>query len=217
MRNALHAIVLDFDGVVLESNDLKTNAFAHVFSRFPDHVDAMMAYHHAHVSASRFNKFEHLVRDRLGRRDDEPLVAELAAAFSQFMRERLKTCPPVPGALAFLAEFSGRVPLFVVSATPEPELLAVLEERNLAKYFTGVFGCPPWTKPAAVKASLARAGAAPGEAVMVGDSAGDWGAAQEAGIEFIGRDSGLPFPPGAPAPMADLHAVAAALRHRIEA
>ena len=45
----LKILILDFDGVVIESNAVKTDAFDHVFGRFPDHAAAMMAYHHSNV------------------------------------------------------------------------------------------------------------------------------------------------------------------------
>jgi HAD superfamily hydrolase (TIGR01509 family) len=56
-------------------------------------------------------------------------------------------------------------------------------------------------KPAAdqVLAGLRLLGAAPGEAVMIGDSAWDLGAARAAGVEFIGLTNGrraVEFPPG---------------------
>jgi beta-phosphoglucomutase-like phosphatase (HAD superfamily) len=54
--SALRVLILDFDGVVIESNDVKKEAFQRVFARFPEHAEAMMAFHHAHVSLSRFAK-----------------------------------------------------------------------------------------------------------------------------------------------------------------
>ena len=73
----IRALILDFDGVIVESNALKTEAFEAVFSRFPEHAAAMLAYHHAHVSESRYAKFEHLA-ERLGKPRDDVLMAELA-------------------------------------------------------------------------------------------------------------------------------------------
>jgi beta-phosphoglucomutase-like phosphatase (HAD superfamily) len=40
-------VILDFDGVVLESNAVKTEAFRDVFARFPEHAEAMMDFHRA--------------------------------------------------------------------------------------------------------------------------------------------------------------------------
>jgi phosphoglycolate phosphatase len=192
----LRALVLDFDGVILESNDIKTAAFREVFARFPAHASHMMAWHEAHVSASRFVKFEHLVFDRLGRRQDVALVQALAVDFSRLVFDRLLACPEVPGALAFLEEFSPHLPIHLASVTPEAELMSILERRRLRGFFTTVFGCPPWTKPDAVAAVVDAHGGAQG-ILLIGDSPGDRAAAESSGVEFIGRNSGIPFTPAA--------------------
>jgi phosphoglycolate phosphatase len=208
------ALVLDFDGVILESNQLKTRAFERVFARFPEHAGAMMAYHHAHMSASRFVKFRHLVTACLGRDDDDPLVEELGRAFSAEMRRKMIDCPFVPGAEAFLAMASARLPVFLASVTPEGELQAILEQRNLASYFTRVYGCPPWTKARALADVVSRHGGATG-ILFVGDSAGDQRAANETGVEFVARDSGLPFDEPRPPSCADMHQIARLVEARL--
>lgn len=210
------ALILDFDGVILESNHLKTEAFAELFGRFPEHRDAMMAYHAAHVSEPRHAKFRHLVVERLGWADGEALVGELAEEFSRRILGRMDECPTVKGAVAFLEEFAARLPLYLASVTPEAELLEVLRRRNLGRYFAAVYGCPPWTKAAAVAAVIARHGGDPHGIVLIGDSAGDQGAARRAGIEFIARDSGLPFEEPRPPAYPDAEAVGAGLRRRFD-
>ena len=212
--SALRALVLDFDGVILESNDVKTESFREVFARFPEHAEAMMRYHTDHVSVSRFAKLEHLVFERLGRPGDRALVEELAADFSRRTRARTAVCRLVPGASEFLAEFAPKLPLYLASVTPEEELADVLVRRDLRRFFVRVFGCPPWTKPGAVAAILEEVGGADGVA-LVGDSAGDQRAAREAGIEFIARDSGLPFDEPGTRACRDMFAVADLVRPRV--
>lgn len=212
--SAIRAVILDFDGVILESNDAKTQAFERVFSRFPEHAAAMMAYHRAHVSESRFLKFQHLVTTYLGRSSGDPLVADLAAEFSDAMLSQLTTCPTVPGALEFLDRVGARVPLFLASVTPQEELDLVLSRRGLAQHFARVYGCPPWTKVSAVADILAGLGGAAG-VVFVGDSAGDQRAAIATGVEFIARESGLTFDVPPPPSGRDMHAVYALIECRL--
>ena len=212
---ALRVLVLDFDGVVVESNDVKTGAFGEVFARFPEHRDAMMAYHSDHVSASRFEKFDHLLQ-RLGRSGDQALAADLAAEFSRRTLERMLGVALVRGADAFLREITPRVPVYLASVTPEEDLAAILERRGLRAWFRGVYGCPPWTKPDAIRDVLNRESCAPREALLVGDSAGDQRAAAQTGVEFIGRDSGLAFDRPAPSTiLPDLAVIAAHIRNRL--
>jgi phosphoglycolate phosphatase-like HAD superfamily hydrolase len=211
----LRVLVLDFDGVILESNEVKTEAFRDMFARFPDHCEAMMAYHHAHISEPRFAKFDHLL-ERLGRSGDATLRAELAAEFSRRTLERMTTVPFVPGAKSFLREITARLPVYLASVTPAEDLETILERRRLRRWFHDVYACPPWTKPGAVRDVLRREACTPQEAMLVGDSAGDQRAAAETGIGFVARDSGLPF--DSPKPSAifpDLAALTVHIRDRL--
>ncbi len=195
------ALVLDFDGVIIESNEVKTDAFRHVFSRFPDHLDAMMSFHFENISLSRFEKFKHFIRERLGRTADDKLLGELASEFTAFVAKRLEHVPFVPGALEFLREFAPRVPLYLASVTPEPDLGATLGARELTKYFRAVYACPPWTKADAARDVIRISACDPSEILLIGDSPGDLRAADEAGVGFVARDSGIIFHP----PLNDLH------------
>ena len=212
--HSIRVLVLDFDGVIIESNDAKTEAFRDLFSGFPDHLDAMMEFHHGHVSASRFVKFRHLVVERLGQSDDEPSVMKLAVDYSHLLRHRIDRCPLVPGARELLDEWFGQVPLFLASVTPQPELIEILERRDLRRYFDAVFGDPPVPKVRAVAQVLKQTGAEPANVVLIGDTPGDQRVAQATGVTFIGRDSGIPFPDPAPLLHRDLFEVAGTLRTR---
>ena len=187
----IRTLILDFDGVIVESNDLKTHAFARVFARFPEHFDTMMAFHEAHVSASRFEKFRYLVTTLLGRSAGDPLVDVLAEDFSQQTVKLVADCPLVTGATGFLDTVSARVPVYLASVTPQADLETILRLRRLSGYFAGVYGCPPWTKVRAIEDILAGSG--PEGVLFIGDSAGDQRAALATGVEFLARDSGLKF------------------------
>lgn len=210
----LRSLILDFDGVILESNGLKTDVFREVFGRFPEHADEMMRWHYAHISTSRYQKFEHLVFNLLGRKDESALVDELASEFSSLVFERMCSCAFVPGAIEFLDEASARVAVDLASVTPEPELLKILAIRDLRKYFRRVFGCPPWTKPQAVAEVVGALGGA-ARLALIGDSPGDRTAADSAGVEFIARDSGIVFDPRPSVMHNDMNAVAAAILPRL--
>ena len=41
----IKAIIFDFDGVLVESTQIKTEAFRNLFSKWPDKVDEMVRYH----------------------------------------------------------------------------------------------------------------------------------------------------------------------------
>jgi len=202
----LRVLILDFDGVVVESNDVKTQAFQAVFARFPEQAEAMMAFHNDHVSLSRFAKFEHLLA-LLGRADDSALMADLAADFSQRVLSGMKAVPFVAGAETFLRTMAPCLPVYLASVTPAEELGVILAQFGLTHWFRHVYGCPPWTKAAAVRDVLEREGVKPAEALLIGDSTGDQRTAQLTGIGFLARDSGLSFDVPLPLSFADLNEI----------
>jgi phosphoglycolate phosphatase-like HAD superfamily hydrolase len=213
VSHLLRAIILDFDGVLVESEGLKTEIFRHVFARYPEHYNAMMAYHQQSIAASRFDKFAHLSQ-LLGRANDQTFLDSLAAEFSSLAIAQTVACPEVKGASNFLHEFSSRLPLCLASVTPESDLIEILQRRNWLSYFAKVFGYPPHSKAEAVSRA-AESIQDRSALAIIGDSPNDLQVAIECGIEFIGRDSGIVFPDPRPSLYRDMNEIAAVVRTRL--
>ncbi|MBL0348759.1 MAG: HAD family hydrolase [Elusimicrobia bacterium] len=185
-RPPLRAVILDFDGVVLESADIKTEAFGWVFRRRPAHLQRIVDYHRRNAGVSRFSKFEHIQRVILGSSYGPSERRRLGAAFARYVRRKVMAAPLVPGALGFLKTYHGKVKLFVVSGTPARELREIVRGRGLRSYFTSVIGTPP-EKTAALGRLLRRHRLRPAEALYVGDAVGDWRAAAHCRVPFVAR------------------------------
>jgi beta-phosphoglucomutase-like phosphatase (HAD superfamily) len=202
----IEALILDFDGVVIESNNIKTEAFYEVFEQYPQFTKEMMDFHHAHVSLSRFAKFEHLL-ELLDRKGDITFRNELATDFSKRTKKKILSVPFVNGAEAFLRKMTSILPVYLASVTPDEELIYILEKRGLEKNFKKVYGCPPWTKTEAIKDILKQENVLPENTLLIGDSAGDQRAANSTGICFLARDSGLSFDQPLPQKFKDLNQI----------
>ena len=179
-------IILDFDGTIVESVDIKTDAFRELFGPYPAELDRIMAYHLTHNGIPRDVKFKHIYEDILGVAYTAELRDATAKRFSDLVFERVVSCPFVPGAEGFLERASPRLPLYVVSASPETELRRVVEARGLARHFRSVCGSP-MAKREHVWRILSREAADPAGALYVGDSVEDYRVARELGVPFIGR------------------------------
>ena len=154
--NNIRAIILDFDGVIAESNDEKSIAFKELFSLYPEYEKQMMEYHNAWFSSSRMDKFSHFVHELMDRSGDTELVKTMADQFSALVMKRVVSCPEVPGAMEFLIEFSEYLPLYISSATPQDELREIVRRRNMASYLTDVYGDPPVKKREAIRSVLEK-------------------------------------------------------------
>lgn len=178
----IRAAVFDFDGVVLESADIKTRAFSALF----DGDERAVAYHLAHAGVSRYDKFRHITVELLGAPYDEVEERRLGERFTGLVLEEVLRCPFVPGARELLERRSREARLFVASGTPQAELRDIVRARDLEPFFAGVFGTPD-TKDVIAARILRDEGIAAHEALFVGDAMTDLLGARAAGMPFVGR------------------------------
>lgn len=184
---ALSLIVFDCDGVLLESVEVKTQAFARIGEEFgPEARDKMVAYQRMHGGVSRYKKFEWLYRDVLGRSISEEELSALNEKFVQYAYDAVMHCPLVPGAQEVLERWHGRTPMHVASGAPHGELVRILEARGLSRYFAGIQGSPPG-KTEVLRGIVTQAGVHPSDVIMIGDASTDQYAAEAVRTQFYGR------------------------------
>ena len=62
----IKCIIFDFDGVIKDSVDIKTNAFAEIFSKYGTSiVDKVLDHHKMNGGISRFEKIKHYYKQFL--------------------------------------------------------------------------------------------------------------------------------------------------------
>ena len=118
VNDGLDAILFDFDGVLVESVDIKSTVFCALFADWPDHRDAILSLHERHGGLSRLVKFDMIYRDILKVPLSDDRRADLARRFAGLVLEQVVACPMVAGAEAVLRALAPRLPLEVVSGTP---------------------------------------------------------------------------------------------------
>jgi len=182
-------IILDFDGTLVESVGIKDKAFRELFSDYPEHLDAIMAYHLAHNATVRFIKFKHITEYILRETYTPRREKKLSVRFFQLVFKQIIACPFVPGALDFLGYFYGKIPLYLVSISPAEEFDVILKARDLKRFFKDIYAVP-WVKVDAINDILAKEKIARSEAVFIGDTQEDYDSALAAGVLFIGCNSG---------------------------
>jgi phosphoglycolate phosphatase-like HAD superfamily hydrolase len=181
--------VFDFDGVILESADVKTNAFVDLFAEHgPDIVAGVRAHHLANLGISRFKKFAWIYENLLGRVISSSESEELGRRFGDLALTRVLEAPFVPGAREALVELDGALPMFVASGTPQEELDLIVDRRGLRSHFREVWGAPA-EKPAILRDLMSRHGLRPDEIVFVGDGMSDYKAARAVEVQFLARDT----------------------------
>ena len=184
---ALDLIVFDCDGVILESMDIKTQAFLRIGETISEEAaDGLVAYHRANGGVSRYKKFEWLYTTYKNQAITDEEKEALNEQFKKIAMEEVARCSLVPGVQSVLDHWHGRLPMYVASGAPEEELRMIIRNRGLSKYFAGVHGSPT-VKTHLLRMIVQHAGVKPCNAVMIGDSRTDQYAAAAVGTRFYGR------------------------------
>ena len=171
----IRTVIFDFDGVVLESADVKTEAFIDLYAEHgPEEVARVREHHLANLGISRFKKFEWIAEHILGVAMSAAEREALGVKFSDLALGKVLTAPFVGGAEVALMSLAEQMPLFVASGTPHGELALIVERRGLSPRFREVHGSPA-EKPAIIEDLRTRFGFAKHEVLFVGDGCGAGG------------------------------------------
>lgn len=191
---SIDALFFDFDGVIVDSTRTKKKAFETLFKDFPDEiVDAVVTYHTLHGGISRVEKIRHahenIIKDPL----TETQVMEWADRYSDLVVQDVIFAPWITGAKDFLDAYASKLPVFMISGTPEPELKHIVDQRNIGHYFTEILGSPV-KKPEHIRRLLEKYNLTPEYCIFIGDALTDYNAALETGLHFIGIQGDVTFP-----------------------
>lgn len=175
--------VFDCDGVLLDSNRIKTEAFRELALPFgADVADQLVRYHQAFGGVSRFAKIRHLVRDILKHASPEPVETDLLTRFGELVVSKINRCATLPGVETLLDSLPDKSNRFVVSGGLQCEVQGTLAARGLASRFDGIYGSP---RPKEVIFSELRESGALGRAVFFGDAVYDAEMADRFSMDFV--------------------------------
>lgn len=192
----IKAVGFDFDGVVVDSNDIKEQAFLDIFKgEAPEHYDALVAFHEANPALSRSPTMRGCAKEVLGLEGEaaESLTEAWVALYTKLTRQRVTDCPYILGAKELIVELKKQYPILLASATPEGEVIKIVEARGITNLFDMIHGAPI-DKTERMHEFMQKVDCGPEEFLYIGDSGSDWEAARKAGVHFIGIDQGKKFP-----------------------
>ena len=179
-------LLFDFDGVLAESVDIKTEAFRKMYlSHGDEFAQRVVDFHEANGGVSRYEKFKIINGEWLGEEITPQKIEELAEIFSNLVVEGVVNAPEVPGAKEFL-DASSQYVKFIITGTPTIEIKPILKMRGMDHYFKEAFGSPE-KKGYWVQHILKTENIRPDECVFIGDALADYNAAIDNNIDFILR------------------------------
>lgn len=185
------ALVLDFDGTLVDSNDIKRNAFEKCFVDYPERFEAIMAYCKGNNHIPRHVKFRHAFENILKLPYTAGIEKQMLETYAAQTTSQVIAAKEIPGATKFLEKFYRQKELALLSSTPHETLLHILDKRGMKKYFGAVQGAPV-DKSGWLKKFIADRGLKKEEVAFIGDSFEDLRAAKEAQIFYIGVGLDIP-------------------------
>lgn len=175
-------LVFDCDGVILNSNKVKTNAFFNAAMPYGEAAATQLVdFHIARGGISRYKKFEWFL-DEVVKGSSGPNLTQLLKAYAEEVYQGLIECE-VTKNLAELRVATANANWLIVSGGDQAELNEVFEKRELSQLFDGgIFGSPD--NKFTILGRELSSGSIQQPALFVGDSQYDFEASSSHGLSF---------------------------------
>ena len=181
----IEAIIFDFDGVILESADIKTNAFRTLFeNESPGHINKIVEYHFKNMGISRFVKFKYFYEEILKQPYTEEIENKLGDKFSRIVMNEILNAPFVKGSDDFIKKNYNRYKMFIASGSEENELIHIMKKREIADYFKEIHGGHR-SKKNIIEEILLRYELTKNQISFIGDAESDLKAAESLELPFF--------------------------------
>ena len=190
MLTNFEVIIWDFDGVIIDSDEIRTNSFKETFKEFGKrNVDKLIEYHKLNGGLSRYDKVDFFFKKIINQNISNSEFISRVNLYSKFCLEGL--CDKsllINDSLDFIKVNYKNYFFHIASASDEMELRNICKELDISHFFRTINGSPT-TKVNNVKDILKKNNYSRHKCCLIGDSNNDMDAANINGITFIGYNN----------------------------
>ncbi len=184
-------IFFDFDGVIIESNQIKAHAFYELYKPYGKSIaNTVLDNYTAEGGISRQKKFHKYHKKLLDQELTNKQVSALSERFSKIVFKKIIDAPFIKGIKIFLKENYKQMHFSIISGTPHTELKKICQALEIEQYFIEICGSPKnkvcWIDELTNTYNLNKS-----ETILIGDSKVDFDSAKTAKINFILREHQL--------------------------
>ncbi len=173
----------------MDSMKLKLDAYCFALAEYGFDRDAIRKLQLQSAGMSRSFAIPYIVESLTGRKMSNRAQAKVLQLFTE-EDERLRPQMNLfQGARDFLVAMRNRIPLVVVTGTPQEVIDETMHFFSIGVYFREVCGYPP-VKAEHLQKQLQKRNLRPEQTLYVGDAIKDFEAAQAVGMPFIGINHG---------------------------
>ena len=181
----IKSIIFDYDGTISDTLDIKTNAFAEMYSAYGKEIqNKVIDYHLSHGGVSRFDKFRYFHKKLLNIKLNNSDLLKLVDQFSELVVNKVVYAPWIPGASQFIKSNFDKYKLFISTATPTNEIKEIVKRKKINKYFLDIYGSPE-KKYDHISHIVSNYKLNNNEIIFIGDSNSDLNAAMKSKIKFV--------------------------------
>ena len=136
-------IIFDFDGVILDSHRVKTEAFYQIFKKYGKKIAIKSKnYHIKNSGISRYIKFRYIFKNFIKKDFEEKEIKKLSHEFKKICEKKIKKLKVAKSLLKFFRKNVKNYNFFISTGTPQKEIENILKKKNINKYFTKIYGSP---------------------------------------------------------------------------
>lgn len=182
ISNSIKTIIFDFDGVILNSNYIKTEMFYKLFKKYGERTaNRIVSYHIKFTGISRKIKFRYIFKKILREKINKSIIKNLDDEFKKNSFKKIEKLKVSKYLYFFLKKNYKKYNFYISTGAPRDEIIKLLKKKNLKIFFKKIFG-PPQKKTKHINFIKKLKS---GSILFVGDSLEDYKAAKQCKIPFI--------------------------------
>ena len=184
-------MVFDFDGVIIDSTEVKIDEYRNLFSQFTKNkttLNKIIKIYKNSAGIPRETTLKKVFKEVLGKTISNQEVENLSSDFSKRIFRRLETIELLKGFLEYLT-IHKEINKHIISGAPNSDISYLIKKLNLSKHFKSIKGGPLNKENELINIRKLENVKAQ-DIVYFGDQKNDYIAAKSAGVGFIGINAG---------------------------
>ena len=186
--NKIKNIIFDFDGVIIDSDEIKEIAFRKSLNSFEKkYVDEFIEYHRNNLGIDRYTKFEYFSKNILKSKEKFNLNL-VSNKFSKLVKENISKKIIIKEVYNFIYEYNIKYNFFIISSADEIEIKWISKKLNINSYFDEILGSPE-IKKNQIRNLILNNRLEKKSTIYIGDTYSDYVAAKSNKIKFYGYNN----------------------------
>ena len=189
-----NVLIWDFDGVIKQSNKVKIDAFADLFSDSSKiKLKKIIKHHKENQGLSRYDKIPLYYKIAYGKNITIVNKKKMLNKFSKIVVKNVIKSKWSEGVKNYLSQNNYKQIFYIATATPTKEIIYILNKLKIKLFFHGIYGSP-MSKEKILKKIKNFKHIKYKDIAFIGDSYNDFMSAKKNNIKFIYKQNSYIIP-----------------------